>query len=74
MRETQRLERIIGTDGKPFYRFEEIWESDEEFVPGFPISSRRLTADEVAQVKSSGDPGVIQWPQLMLPPHIGDEK
>lgn len=58
---------------KVVYDFTTQYESDEEFVPGFPVSSRMLTGDEVKAVKASGDPGVLDWPQLMLPPHTGDE-
>jgi hypothetical protein len=41
------------------------------FKHGVPIRKRVLTTEEVAKIISSGDPSVIQWPQLMLPgPHL----
>ncbi len=62
---------IIAGEGK-VYDLETLWHSDEDFRPGFPISRRTLTAEERDRIVATGDPGVIQWPQLMLPPHTGE--
>lgn len=63
---------IVDGEG-PVYDLEMLYHSDGDFRSGFPISRRTLTAEERDKILATGDPGVIQWPQLILPPHTGED-
>ena len=66
MRTSWAITRVTSQRVK--YQILPSFRSDEDFIRGFPVSRRLLTAEEFDAIRASGDPRVLE-PQLMLPPH-----